>query len=118
MGWAAGRAINGMYMFLAALRWIRESLSFWDRRHGADHIIMATHDEGSCWVPNELRSAILLTHWAPLDFPRKSRSAWVADRYSDRCVTPRTIHSIRQLGSSRLACAGLHARSLRSLRQA
>ena len=89
MGWAAGRAVNGMYMFLAALRWIRESFSFWDRRHGADHIIMATHDEGSCWVPNELRSAILLTHWAPLDYPRKSRSAWVADRYSDRYVNPR-----------------------------
>ena len=77
--------MNGMYMFLAALRWLRESFPFWERRNGTDHIIMATHDEGSCWVPNELRSAILLTHWAPLDYPRKSKSAWVSDRYSDRC---------------------------------
>ena len=84
MGWDDGRAVNGMYMFLAAFKWLRRAFPFWDRKNGTDHIIMATHDESSCWVPNELRSAILLTHWAPLDFPRTSKTAWTPDRYSER----------------------------------
>ena len=24
---------------------------------------LVTHDEGSCWVPAELRSSIILSHW-------------------------------------------------------
>jgi hypothetical protein len=84
MGWTDGRTVNGMYMYLAALRWVQQAFPFWNATGGSDHLVMATHDEGSCWVPNEWRNATLLTHWAPLAHPRESRSAWISDRYSHK----------------------------------
>jgi hypothetical protein len=84
MGWTDGRTVNGMYMYLAALRWVQQAFPFWNATGGADHLVMATHDEASCWVPNEWRNATLLTHWAPLNHPRDSRSAWLSDRYSHK----------------------------------
>ena len=36
-------------------RWVEAAHPFWNRTQGRDHIWLASHDEGSCWVPEELR---------------------------------------------------------------
>jgi hypothetical protein len=105
MGWTDGRTVNGVYMYLSAHKWLRSTFPYWDRRNGTDHIVMATHDEGSCWLPNELRNAILLTHWAPLVFPQKSRSAWPSDRYSDRCASTTVVIALLSAQSYKVTAA-------------
>ncbi len=50
-------------LMLEAKRWIEKTHPWWRRRGGRDHIWLATHDEGSCWVPSALRSSIILSHW-------------------------------------------------------
>ena len=50
-------------MLLEAKRWVQETMPWWNRKGGRDHIWLVTHDEGSCWVPAELRPSIILSHW-------------------------------------------------------
>ena len=50
-------------MLLEAKRWLQQAWPHWNRTQGADHVWLVTHDEGSCWVPSELRSSIILSHW-------------------------------------------------------
>ncbi|PNH01020.1 putative beta-1,4-xylosyltransferase IRX10L, partial [Tetrabaena socialis] len=59
--WA--RYANAAHMWLAAKKWIQSAFPFWDRRGGRDHIFMANHDEGACYMPTEIyKTAIMLTH--------------------------------------------------------
>ena len=50
-------------MLLEAKRWLEDAMPYWKRKGGQDHIWLVTHDEGSCWVPSELRPSIILSHW-------------------------------------------------------
>lgn len=50
-------------IILDTKRWIQERYPFWDRRGGRDHVWLFTHDEGACWVPNEVTPSVWLTHW-------------------------------------------------------
>jgi len=36
-------------------RWVEQTHPYWNKTGGKDHIFLASHDEGSCWVPEELR---------------------------------------------------------------
>lgn len=53
-------------MLLEAKRWVEQHHPWWNRRGGRDHVWLVTHDEGSCWVPSELRPSIILSHWGRL----------------------------------------------------
>ena len=37
---------------------------------------LMTHDEGSCWVPAELRSSIILSHWGRKVTPLGLLQGW------------------------------------------
>ena len=69
------RVRNMALMSLLAKRWVQANFPYWDRRGGADHIFLYSHDEGACWAPNEVtNSSIILTHWGR------------TDRLPERCV--------------------------------
>ena len=55
--------MHGANLLLEAKRWLQQALPHWNRTGGRDHVWLVTHDEGSCWVPSELRSSIILSHW-------------------------------------------------------
>ena len=57
------RSHQGALFLKRALTYVRKYYPYWGRSHGADHIFMMLHDEGPCFAPRELRSAILLTHY-------------------------------------------------------
>ena len=62
--WGAGpRPMHGANMLLEAKTWLQQAYPFWNRSGGKDHMWLASHDEGSCWVPSELRPSIILSHW-------------------------------------------------------
>lgn len=61
---AAGpRVMHVSNILLDTQRWIQKHYPYWDRRGGADHIWMFSHDEGACWAPNAIGKSIWLTHW-------------------------------------------------------
>lgn len=43
---------------------------------------MAPHDEGTCYVPAELRPAIILGHWGRKDAGHVSGTSYTADNYT------------------------------------
>lgn len=49
-------------MLIEMQAWVQSHHPYWNRRGGKDHILVAAHDEGSCWVPAVLRPAIILAH--------------------------------------------------------
>ena len=55
--------MHGANMLLEAKQWLQRAWPHWNRTGGADHIWLVSHDEGSCWVPSELRASIILSHW-------------------------------------------------------
>ena len=55
--------MQGTHMLLEAKHWLQHQYPFWNRTAGRDHIWLVSHDEGSCWVPVELRRSIILSHW-------------------------------------------------------
>ena len=55
-------------MLLELKRYLQKTFPYWDRRGGRDHVWMAAHDEGACWMPSEIfNTSIILTHWGRLD---------------------------------------------------
>ncbi|KAL4438037.1 hypothetical protein ABPG77_004258 [Micractinium sp. CCAP 211/92] len=69
-------------MLIEVHAWIRSHLPYWDRNGGRDHIILQTHDEGSCWLPAVLRPAILLAHWGRMDAHHISNTGYSPDNYT------------------------------------
>ena len=57
------RVPHAAYMIRETQQWIQSHFPWWDRRGGKDHIWLFTHDEGACWVPNEVTPSIWITHW-------------------------------------------------------
>ena len=55
--------MHGANMLLEAKHWLQQAFPHWNRTEGRDHIWLMTHDEGSCWLPGELRNSIVLSHW-------------------------------------------------------
>lgn len=55
--------MQGTHMLLEAKQWLQQQYPFWNRTGGRDHVWLVSHDEGSCWVPRELRRGIILSHW-------------------------------------------------------
>ena len=55
--------MQGTHMLLEAKRWLQHAYPFWNRTGGRDHVWLVSHDEGSCWVPGELRRGTILSHW-------------------------------------------------------
>jgi len=56
------RVLSAMRMMVKAMDWV-ETLPYWSRRGGADHIFLMSHDEGACWAPQRAWPAIMLTHY-------------------------------------------------------
>ncbi len=69
-------------MILETKRWIQKHYPYWDRRGGRDHIWLFTHDEGACWVPNEVTPSIWLTHWGRMELNHTSNTAFPGDDYN------------------------------------
>jgi hypothetical protein len=65
------RVLSAMRMMVHAMDWV-ETLPYWSRRGGVDHIFLMSHDEGACWAPQRAWPAIMLTHYGT--------SRWVLTR--------------------------------------
>ncbi|KAK9805384.1 hypothetical protein WJX73_009679 [Symbiochloris irregularis] len=96
-GWADGpwwygpsgpRVMHAANMLLEAKQWLQTHLPYWNRTGGKDHVWLVTHDEGSCWVPSEIRPSIILSHWGRKDLNHTSGSAYLADDYSAEHIHP------------------------------
>eukprot|EP00884_Botryococcus_braunii_P005998 jgi/Botrbrau1/1539/Bobra.0107s0027.1 len=76
-------------MALEAKRWVQNHMPYWNRRGGSDHIWLFTHDEASCWVPEEIyNTSIILSHWGRKDKNHLSNTAYNSDNYTDDFVNP------------------------------
>lgn len=61
------------YDFLQeAVQWVRSRFPFWNRTDGSDHYIFSGQDLGGCWVPEILRSSIIVSHFGF----RAAESVW------------------------------------------
>ncbi len=67
-------SLRAMRWHEAALAHVRQSLPYWNRSGGADHLWPFTHDEGACYAPAALANATLLVHWGRLQ-PRPNGSS-------------------------------------------
>lgn len=82
-GWLNIRRVHvATNMLIEVHDWLQNHNPWWDRRGGHDHIILQSHDEGSCWLPAVLRPAIVLTHWGRTDERHVSMSSFNLDNYS------------------------------------
>lgn len=43
---------------------------------------LQNHDEGSCWLPEVLRNATMLTHWGRIDEIHVSQTHFPYDNYT------------------------------------
>lgn len=78
----APRVQHAANMHVEAKRWIQSHFPFWNRSGGADHIWLAPHDEGACWLPSEVfNTSIILTHWGRMEMNHTSNTAYAADNY-------------------------------------
>ncbi|KAK9805311.1 hypothetical protein WJX73_000673 [Symbiochloris irregularis] len=82
------RVMHTARMLLEAKQWLQTHLPYWNRKGGKDHVWLVTHDEGSCWVPSEIRPSIILSHWGRRDVKHVSNTAFPADNYSSEYVHP------------------------------
>ncbi|KAL4428361.1 hypothetical protein ABPG75_002450 [Micractinium tetrahymenae] len=82
------RVHNTINMLIEMHAWLRSHHPWWDRNGGRDHIILQTHDEGSCWLPAVLRPAVLLTHWGRTDIGHASNTGYGADNYTYEASHP------------------------------
>jgi hypothetical protein len=84
----ASRVSQGVNLLLEMFTWVRSHRPYWDRKHGKDHILLISHDEGSCHVPAVLRNATILTHWGRKDLNHTSGTAYDSDVYSQEIYHP------------------------------
>ncbi|RMZ55166.1 hypothetical protein APUTEX25_005444 [Auxenochlorella protothecoides] len=77
-----GRTVQAGGLLEDAFHWIRAHYPYWNRKGGRDHIWLATHDEGSCWVPNVIRPSIIFSHWGRTDHNHTSWTGYGPDNYS------------------------------------
>ncbi|KAG7674943.1 hypothetical protein Ndes2526A_g07692 [Nannochloris sp. 'desiccata'] len=82
------RVSQGVNLLLEMWTWVQSHKPYWDRSNGRDHILLVTHDEGSCHVPAVLRNATILTHWGRKDLNHTSGSAYDSDVYSKEVIHP------------------------------
>lgn len=82
------RVMGASNMLLEAYHWLRAHHPYWDRKGGADHIWLVTHDEGSCWVPAAIRPSIILSHWGRKGKNHTSDTAYGPDDYSANTKHP------------------------------
>jgi Exostosin family len=82
------RVAQGTNLLLEMWTWVQSHRPYWDRHGGRDHILLVTHDEGSCHVPAVLRNATILTHWGRKDVNHTSGSAYKSDVYSEELYHP------------------------------
>lgn len=80
-GPAAGRVPGSVNMLMEVHHYISTRLPYWNRNGGRDHIIVQSHDEGSCWLPAVLRPAIVLSHWGRTEIPEKSDTGYWPDDF-------------------------------------
>lgn len=92
---------------LQVVHYIQRWHPFWNRTGGADHIFITTQDKGGCWIPQELRPAIIISYFgytAPMGFfghedrlaaaqagKLRYRFRWAKKRYNlseAACFTP------------------------------
>jgi hypothetical protein len=78
------RVLSAMRMMLKAMEWV-ETLPFWARRGGADHMFLMSHDEGACWAPQRVWPAMMLTHYGT--FMNPERETLRTDRCSYRVLS-------------------------------
>eukprot|EP00798_Chlamydomonas_sp_ICE-L_P007380 gene7380-504_t len=77
------RPMHMANMMLEAKDWLQRYFPWWDRRQGRDHIWLAAHDEGACYMPSSIyNSSIVFSHWGRLGMDHKSNSGYVSDNYS------------------------------------
>ena len=88
---------------LAAKDYLAQTYPYWNRTGGRDHLFYFGHDEGACFVPHEIKRAVILTHWGRMhanEIPVSS-SAFEGDNYDNRCALegggPSTPHSALSL---------------------
>lgn len=80
------RPAQATNMMIEAWSWLRSRHPWWDRSGGRDHIVLASHDKASCYVPEVLRNATIISHWGRLDFPHSSFTGYGGDEYSREVV--------------------------------
>eukprot|EP00201_Polytomella_parva_P014690 CAMPEP_0175050468 /NCGR_PEP_ID=MMETSP0052_2-20121109/7275_1 /TAXON_ID=51329 ORGANISM="Polytomella parva, Strain SAG 63-3" /NCGR_SAMPLE_ID=MMETSP0052_2 /ASSEMBLY_ACC=CAM_ASM_000194 /LENGTH=861 /DNA_ID=CAMNT_0016314673 /DNA_START=726 /DNA_END=3311 /DNA_ORIENTATION=+ len=81
---SSNRAFHATYMYHAAYKRVRHTFPFWNKTNGKDHIFMAFHDEGACYLPHDVyTNSTILTSWGRLDLDHRSHTAYVPDNYSD-----------------------------------
>ncbi|GAX85342.1 hypothetical protein CEUSTIGMA_g12759.t1 [Chlamydomonas eustigma] len=83
------RVMHASHMILETKRWIQQNFPYWTRRGGRDHIWLFTHDEGACWVPNEVTPSIWLTHWGRMGVNHTSNTAFGGDDYNQEHFSSR-----------------------------
>ena len=76
------RSSSASLMLVDVHNYIRTRFPYWNRHGGADHIVLAPHDEGTCWVPAVLRPAIILGHWGRTELDHISQTNWIPDNYT------------------------------------
>eukprot|EP00884_Botryococcus_braunii_P011152 jgi/Botrbrau1/20037/Bobra.200_1s0042.1 len=82
------RVNQAAMMALEAKRWLETHLPYWNRRGGRDHVWLFAHDEGSCWVPQEIwEASIILSSWGRTDEHPKSGTSFWMDNYSYPAIT-------------------------------
>ncbi|KAL6758371.1 exostosin-like glycosyltransferase [Haematococcus lacustris] len=79
----ANRVGHAALMLLEVHRYLSTQFPYWNRRQGRDHIFLFTHDEGACWVPRVLTSAVWLTHWGRMELNHTSNTAYMGDNYNE-----------------------------------
>ncbi|MEW5318578.1 MAG: hypothetical protein WDW38_009791 [Sanguina aurantia] len=77
------RTLHAVNMWVEVKRWLQQTLPYWERRGGRDHIWLALHDEAPCYIPTEIyNSSIIMSHWGRLGLDHKSNTAYPSDNYS------------------------------------
>lgn len=80
-GYSGNRAHSATNFHLEAWSYIQSHHPYWDRKGGKDHLLLATHDEGSCYIPAVWRNATLLAHWGYTGFNNVSFTNYGQDRF-------------------------------------
>jgi len=78
---SGNRVVGAANMMVEANHWVRTAHPYWNRRGGRDHIILTPHDEGSCWVPEVWRPAVILSHWGLEETPRRRYTSYNGDKF-------------------------------------
>ena len=100
------RVVGAANMLVEAFHWVSTVHPYWNRKGGRDHILLNAHDEGSCWVPEVWRPAIILSHWGSEEVPRRRYTSYESDKfdieYTDDIYHPELFSST--LGQRNMPC--------------